>query len=151
MSPNVSAAAIALSLVLLTACGDDSSDDAVAAPTPAPAAPVLLGKGLIPGGVKYDSEGPASFSVRIVTLAPGAESGWHVHNGTETSVVTKGELTLFRKGACKGKVLKPGDAVFIPANTPHLARNTGSEPAEISVTYLLKPDAPDRADAKPAC
>src|SRR5690349_9411783 len=113
MPRNVSAAAIALSLVLLTACGDDSSE--VATATPAPTGPVLLGKGLIPGGVKYDSKGPASFSVRTVTLAPGADTGWHVHNGTETSVVTKGELTLFRKGSCAGKVIGPGDAVFIPA------------------------------------
>lgn len=111
---------------------------------------MLLGKGVVPGTVKIAIEGPA-FSVRTVTIPPGGTTGWHRHEGTETSVVTKGELILVRAGACKQRVLGPGDALFIPDGEAHMARNDGDVPAEVTVTYLLKPDAPDRADAPAAC
>jgi quercetin dioxygenase-like cupin family protein len=136
----------------LTGCGDDSSEanQGDPAPSAAPTGPVLLGKGAIAGQVKLAIKDPV-FSVRTVTIPPGGTTGWHRHDGTETSVVTRGRLNLFRAGACKALELGPGDALFIPDGTAHMARNDGDVPAEVTVTYLLRPGAPDRADAPAAC
>lgn len=148
--------ALILSGAALAGCSDDDAAETpvvpvVATPTPTPTGPVLLGKGVIKDGVKVDRDGPSAFSVRVVTVPPGGSTGWHTHAGTETSVVTKGELTLVRAGACDPVVYRSGDAVFVAAGAAHMARNTGTEPAEVVVTYLLDTDAPDRADATPAC
>jgi len=148
-------AAVTVCAFVLAGCGDGSSDvqatAATATPTPTAAGPVVLGKGLIADGVKLDTGGPAEFSVLVRTIPPGGTTGWHTHPGSETSIVTKGEVTVLRAGACKPMVYRAGDGVFVPAGTAHVARNDGGVPAEIVVTYLLKPGAPDRAPAPAAC
>jgi|GEM_PF-884180 len=140
----------------LAGCGDSFSDRValsavqgrLAAPNPGAG---LLGRGTIAGRVIIDTKGPAVFSVFTKVIPPGGTTGWHRHDGPETSVLTEGTLTFLRKGACRPVTYHAGDGVFVPANTPHLARNDGSEPAEIVVTYLLRPEAPDRMDTAPAC
>lgn len=125
-----------------------------AAPAPGtapPAGPVLVGTGTIADPVEIDTPGPSVFSVRTVVVPPGGTTGWHIHPGTETSIVTAGEVTLVREDGCEPETFTAGDAVFIGDQVPHLARNDGSVPAEIVVTYLLAPDAPDRVDAPEAC
>lgn len=152
---NVGLVAVLVGATVLAGCSDDDSVDlvqpVVAATTPPPGGPVLLGKGVIKDGVKLDTGGPASFSVRTITVPPGGATGWHRHDGAEMSIVTKGALTVVRENRCDPVTFGTGDAVFIPAGTAHLARNDGSVPAEAVVTYLLKPDAPDRAEAPDAC
>lgn len=123
-----------------------------AAPTSAPpTGPVLIGSGTIAEPVEIDTPGPAVFSVRTVVVPPGGSTGWHTHPGTETSIVTAGEITLVRGDDCEPETVAAGDAVFIADQVPHLARNDGTVPAEIVVTYLLAPGAPDRLDAPEAC
>ncbi|MGQ0572626.1 MAG: cupin domain-containing protein, partial [Pseudonocardia sp.] len=117
----------------------------------APAAPVVIGKGTLDAPVSVTTTGPAAFSVRTVVVPPGGSTGWHTHAGTEMSIVTSGAVTLVRAGACAPVTHEAGEAVFIPDGIPHLARNDGSVPAEIVVTYLLAGGAPDRADAPAAC
>lgn len=125
-----------------------------AAPAPtsaAPAGPVLVGSGTIADPVEIDTPGAAVFSVRTVVVPPGGSTGWHLHPGTETSIVTAGEITLIRAEDCEPETYRAGDAVFIGDQVPHLARNDGTQPAEVVVTYLLAPGAPDRTDAPEAC
>lgn len=154
------ALAMATGIVLASAlagCGGTDKASASVPPadsptaTPTPAGPVVLGRGVIKDGVHIDRDGPAAFAVRIVTIPPDGGTGWHTHPGTETSVVTKGEVTLQRAGACDPVVYRAGDGVFIPDGKAHFARNTGTEPAEIVVTYVLDPNVADRAEAQPAC
>ncbi len=110
-----------------------------------------LVRGRAPDGINVDAKGATSVLVRSVPIAMGADTGWHTHDGTEVAVVSKGELTLQRKGACTPTVHKAGDVVTIPAGIPHFARNDGPEPAEVLATTYLKPEAPDRVAAEPAC
>lgn len=146
------AAGALLLTALLAACGDEDSAQAPAPPaTSTPTGPVLLGKGLIKDGVQIDTDKPAAFSVSTVTFPPGGGTGWHTHDGSEIFIVTKGEVTLVREGGCDPVVFRVGDAGFVPPNTPHVGTNTGAGPAELVVTRLLAPDAPDRADAQSAC
>jgi quercetin dioxygenase-like cupin family protein len=122
------------------------------APEPAPAAgPVLLGSGTIADPVSLETSGPAVFSVRTVVVPPGGTTGWHRHPGTETSVVTAGEVTLIREGDCEPETFTAGEAVFVPDALPHEARNDGTVPAEVVVTYLLAPGAPERFDEPAGC
>jgi Uncharacterized conserved protein, contains double-stranded beta-helix domain len=158
-------AVLGLTAALATGCarpGELGSTEPAAAQPPAPSAaapappapptgPVLIGSGRIEDKVALRTLGPAVFSVRTVVVPPGGTTGWHRHPGTEMSVVKSGTITLLRENACEPAMIGPGQAVFIPDAQPHLARNDGTEPAELVVTYLLAPDAPDRGDVPPAC
>lgn len=147
------AAATAATLLLAGCAGSTATTPAAAsgsAPAP-PTGPVVIGKGTLDGGVDITTTGPSAFSVRTVTVPPGGTTGWHTHDGTEMSIVKSGTITLVRAGSCAPTLLEAGDALFIPDGTPHLARNDSIEPVEIVVTYLLAPDAPDRAEAPAAC
>lgn len=117
----------------------------------APALPTLLGFGLVQTPVEVRTPGPAMYSVRTVVLPPGGTTGWHVHPGTETTAVTAGRVLFERLGGCEPVGYDPGDAVFVPDAVPHVLRNDGAVPAELLVTYLLAPGAPDQFDAPPAC
>lgn len=148
---------------LLTACaqpgqlGSPEPAAPAAAPTasptpaPAPTGPVLLGSGLVQERVTVRTPGPATFSVRTVVLAPGETTGWHLHPGTETSIVNSGSIVLLDAENCAGSTYSAGDALFVPDALVHLARNDGTVPAELVVTYLLAPGAPEQRPAQPAC
>lgn len=125
-------------------------------PTPSfpdsePRLPVLLGSGLVAEPVQVSTPGPAVFSVRTVVIPPGGTTGWHIHPGTETSIVTAGSIELVGKDACTPVRYDVGAAVFVPDQLPHVVRNDGPVPAELVVTYLLAPDAPDAFEVPPAC
>lgn len=128
------------------------------APAPAPApstatpeAPQLLGVGLVEYPVSVQTPGPAVFSVRTVVVPPGGTTGWHTHPGTETSVVTRGSLTVQIRDGCAPRRFDAGDAIFVADAVPHLARNDGDVPVELVTTYLLAPGLPDRSEVPPAC
>lgn len=153
--------AVGTALVLATGCtgpgptAESPVSAAAAAPTsaapPPTELPMLLGSGLVANPVDISTPGPAVFSVRTVVLPPGGTTGWHLHPGTETSIVTDGSITLLREGACDPVRYDVGDAIFIPDAQPHLARNDGPDPAELVVTYLLAPGAADAFDEPAAC
>ena len=93
----------------------------------------------------------------MVTVEPGANTGWHTHPGPEYSIVKAGEIVLERAPDCQPITFKAGQGFFIPAGTPHLAHNDAKEPAEIYVTYtvpagttILRVDADEECEAKGA-
>lgn len=147
MRPHRAILACLAAALLLTACGDEAEAES---PPPAPG-PVELVRATAAGGIKLDTKGPVSVLVRSVPFEMGKDTGWHTHDGVEIALVSKGEITLQREGACTPTTYKAGDVVQIPANTPHFARNDGPEPAVVIATTYLKPAAPDRVDAAPAC
>jgi quercetin dioxygenase-like cupin family protein len=95
--------------------------------------------------------GPAVYSVETVVLRPGESTGWHRHPGTELAIVRTGEVTVLREDGCEPARYTAGEAVFVENGSPHLASNDGRVPAEIVVTHLLDPGAPDRTTVPPAC
>nr|WP_275404224.1 cupin domain-containing protein [Pseudonocardia acidicola] len=119
--------------------------------SPPPAGPVEVGVGTVQDRVSIRTPGPAVFSVRTVVLAPGATTGWHRLPGTEMSIVKSGSISLLEENACDPVRYGPGQAMFVRDGVPHLARNDGPEPAELVVTSLLAPGAPEREDVPPAC
>jgi quercetin dioxygenase-like cupin family protein len=75
-------------------------------------------------------------------FAPGAQSGWHVHPGTEVAYVTAGRLELRVKG--KVEVLEAGDSFTMPRGVPHNGINPGTEPAKAVITLVVDKGAPPR-------
>ncbi len=147
-------------LALLAGCAQPGQLGHPEAPTPAPAAapvptpavvPGIDESGLVDAPVTVRTPGPAVFAVRTVTMAPGESTGWLRRPGTETAIVRSGVVTVLTSKDCGGSRFAGGDAVFVPDARPQLMRNTGTVPAELVVTTLLAPGAPDREVVPDPC
>lgn len=57
-------------------------------------------------------------SVGNVTFEPGARTNWHLHPNGQIILALQGEGYYQEKGSPK-KILRKGDVVKCPANTPH--------------------------------
>ena len=76
----------------------------------------------------------------IVEIAPGQASPRHTHPGEEIIYVLEG--TLEYEIAGKVTRVKPGDVLFVPAGTPHLARNPGAGRGAELATYVVEKGKP---------
>lgn len=135
----------------LAACG---SSGGTAATTSAPAATATagaspaskvirtqLGQGTMTDPLRITVAPPSQLTVQTVTIEPGGVAPWHTHPGFENSVVAAGQLTLTIAGdpGCAPRHLGPGQAFDVPAGTAHTARNDGTVPVQLVVTYLGSP------------
>lgn len=76
-----------------------------------------------------------------VDFAPGAAFGMHTHPGVEVAYVLEGSLQYSFEDK-PPVTLKAGESLYIPAGTPHAARNgSGSHAAELA-TYLVEKGKP---------
>ena len=148
--------------VLLGACaqpGQLGQPLPAAAPAPAPApaaahaapATVEPATGTVDARVSVRTPGPAVYSVRTVMLAPGETQEWHRHPGTEMAIVRNGAVTLEREGGCTPARFGEGQALFVSDGVPHRLANDGTAPAELVVTTLLAPGAPERETVPSPC
>ena len=70
-----------------------------------------------------------------VVLAPGAEIGWHIHQGDgECFYVLKGEGVYSDNGRIV--TMRPGDISFVDDGEGHSMRNDGSEDLEMIALVL---------------
>ena len=82
-----------------------------------------------------------------VDFTPGAAFGMHTHPGEEIAYVLEGSLEYQFEGK-PPITLKAGDSLFIPAGTPHAARNVGSVNAAELATYIVEKGKPLVVPAK---
>ncbi len=75
-------------------------------------------------------------------FAPGAESGWHVHPGTEVAYIAAGQLEMRVKD--KVTVLNPGDSFTMPRGVAHNGVNRGPVAAKVVITLLIDKGAVPR-------
>ena len=101
-----------------------------------------------PSGVKrtdlqrHDLSTPEREAIQVrVDLAPGVAFGKHTHPGEEIIYVLEGSLE-YQVGDKPPVTLKAGDVLFIPANTPHSARNPGSVTGSELATYIVEKGKP---------
>ena len=98
--------------------------------------------------VQHDLSVPGREGVQVrVDLDPGAFAPMHSHPGEEIAYVLQGTLE-YQLGNNPPVTLKTGESLFIPAGTPHSARNVGSGTASELATYIVKKGAPLVAPAK---
>ena len=84
--------------------------------------------------------GREAIQVRV-DFDPGAASGKHAHPGEELAYVLQGSLEYQIQGR-PPITLNAGDALFIPAQTIHAARNVGSGKAAELATYFVEKGKP---------
>ena len=87
----------------------------------------------------------------LVEFAPGVSFPKHSHPGEELVYVVEGSLEYALDGR-PAVTLKAGDALFIPAGTPHAVRNVGTTKAAELATYIVEKGKPllvlDKVSAK---
>lgn len=79
-------------------------------------------------------QGQAEITGMIVEMAPGAETGWHLHPVSSFGMILEGEMEVTLKTG-ETKRMKAGDSVVEVANILHNGRNTGTIPLKIIVFY----------------
>ncbi len=116
----------------------------------------LLGRGTNPDRVRINTSdvrlfttAPTDVVTQTLTFQPGGTSGWHGHPGAVLVVVKSGTFTRY-DARCNARVYTAGQA-FVEGPEVAMVRNTGSEPAESVVTYLVPAGSPLRTDAPSPC
>jgi len=77
----------------------------------------------------------------LAELAVGGAAPRHMHPGEEFVYVIDGTGTFDLQGQ-PTLAIKAGDSFVIPANTPHVAKNTGTVPIKLLSTYVLESGKP---------
>ena len=79
-------------------------------------------------------DGKAEITGLLVEIAPGAETGWHLHPVPSFGMVLEGTLEVTLKGG-RVKQLQAGDVLAEVVNTSHNGRNVGNIPVKLVVFY----------------
>jgi len=88
--------------------------------------------------IHYPS-GSAKVTGAIITLPPGAETGWHLHPIPCFALILEGDLVVELKDG-RTKKLKAGDTFAEVIGTPHNGKNMGKVPLKIVVFYVGNTD-----------
>jgi quercetin dioxygenase-like cupin family protein len=83
--------------------------------------------------LKYP-QGQAEITGVRIEIAPGGETGWHLHAVPSFGVVLQGLLEIKLKNG-KTNVVKAGDALAEVVNTAHSGKNIGTEPVLLLIFY----------------
>jgi len=79
-------------------------------------------------------EGQAEVTGMIIEVAPGAETGWHLHSVPSFAYLLEGNLEVTLKSG-DTKSLTAGEALSEVVNTLHNGRNVGDVPVKLVVFY----------------
>ena len=83
----------------------------------------------------------------LAEFIPGGAAGKHTHPGEELGYVVEGTLELLIEGQ-PPRVVKAGEAFFVPAGVVHDGRNVGSGPAKVLATYIVEKGKPVASPVK---
>jgi quercetin dioxygenase-like cupin family protein len=106
------------------------------------------------GGTKrvMNVKDSAQVLVQVVTVDPGAQTGWHSHPGPVVVVVGAGTMTLYQADdpTCTGETYAAGQAFVDPGQgNVHIARNEGATDVVLYATYFDVPAGAGPAIAHP--
>ena len=96
--------------------------------------------------------GPASVTMRTLTISPGEILGWHYHPGVGAyTVVTSGTLTV--EDGCGGEaVYVTGQAFLEPPLRVHRGKNLSGETVVTAQTFIVPSGSPNSvATGQPLC
>lgn len=85
--------------------------------------------------------GAAEITGMLIELAPGGETGWHLHPVPSFGMILEGELEVELKSG-ETMQMKAGEAVAETVNVMHNGRNTGSVPVKLLVFYAGDTELP---------
>ena len=101
----------------------------------------ILAVGTIPDSQLFN--GPATVTVRTLTINPGESLAWHYHPGYAFNVVKSGTLTV--EDGCGGgdETLTPGQAFEEMEGRVHRAKNLSmTEPVVVYNTFIMPQGKP---------
>ena len=118
----------------------------------------LLGKLVHAHGSQYATEQVARINLNNLpgqemlifasTWQPGFRLPLHIHpNGHEVTYVVEGEQTFYVEGVGT-KVVKAGEAIYTPPNTPHFGSNLTDKPSKTVVIRVKDIDKPIMVEIK---
>jgi quercetin dioxygenase-like cupin family protein len=90
------------------------------------------------------TDGPAPGYVTLLVEAEieaGTPVGRHTHPGIESAYVMEGGFELPVEGQ-PTRMLKAGDGVQIPSNTPHAGGKAGTSKTRLIITYVVEKGKP---------
>jgi quercetin dioxygenase-like cupin family protein len=91
---------------------------------------------------RHDLSAPGREVVQVrVDFDPGYVAPRHTHPGEEIVYVLEGTLEYQIDGKPPA-TLKPGDVLFVPADTIHSAKNVGSDHGAELATYIVEKGKP---------
>lgn len=100
----------------------------------------ILAVGTIPHSELFD--GPATVTVRTLTIKPGEVLAWHYHPGYAYNVVKSGTLTV-EEGCGGEEALTPGQAFEEMAGHVHRAKNlSATEDVVVYNTFIVPQGKP---------
>ena len=85
--------------------------------------------------IDYPAGDPAEVTSLIVTLQPGAETGWHKHPVPLYGYLLSGQITV-DYGEQGTRTYPPGEAFMEAVESWHNGHNGGTEPARILVVVM---------------
>jgi quercetin dioxygenase-like cupin family protein len=94
--------------------------------------------------IKFQTKGETDVAVQTVTFAPAGYSGWHTHPGFILVVVESGAITL--QVGCSVNTYSVTQSFYESGTTPIMARNNGTSPAVVRVTYVVPKGSPLRLE-----
>lgn len=84
--------------------------------------------------------GTAEITGLLIEVAPGGETGWHLHTVPSFGMVLEGELEVELKSG-ETLSLKTGESLAETINVLHNGRNKGSVPVRLIVFYAGTTDS----------
>jgi quercetin dioxygenase-like cupin family protein len=112
--------------------------DASAQGTPPAATPGVARK------ILSQTDGPTPGYVTLlveIEIEAGVTIGRHTHPGVESAYILEGGFELPIEGQ-PTRAYKPGDAIVIPAGTPHAGNKNGDKKTRIVSTYVVEKGKP---------
>lgn len=107
-----------------------------AAPAPSPI-PLLTKQEttVLDQPIAYPTQLPAQVSSTIITLAPGAQTGWHRHEAPMYAYIMSGVLNVEYEGGIT-KIYRTGESIMEALGTYHNGSNHGFENVKILVVNM---------------
>ena len=143
------AAALALALVLAAgAARCETAAPAGAADEAGTRTVLSTGTTVTNEPIRYPTGAPAQITAVEITLAPGQQTGWHMHPVPLFGYILEGELTV-DYGALGKRVFHQGDGLAEAMNEAHNGRNTGQGPVKILAVFIGAQGVRDTIPASP--
>jgi quercetin dioxygenase-like cupin family protein len=108
---------------------------------------LTTGKTLLGQTLTYPAGAPAKVTADIISIDPGAETGWHEHDVPLLAYMLEGELTV-DYGADGTHVYREGDVIIEAIGTPHNGHNRGAGVVRMFAVFLGADGVPDTVEAE---
>lgn len=92
--------------------------------------------------ITYLKTGKPEITVMTVEIAPGAQTGWHMHPVPVYAYVISGRLTVNIEDKIR-REFNTSDVIIEVINTPHNGVNNGDVPVKLIVFYTGAKDIPN--------